>query len=125
MANGRPVELDMVIERLDGGFVGVWDDVTVAHERKRVTRGVAAELAESSGALTQLGDAIARGTEEVSAQAAAVAAGAEEMSASIRNIATSSERAAAGSATAVGAADVASARLTELNDALVRVGAVS
>jgi methyl-accepting chemotaxis protein len=124
-AGGVTVELELTVDSLAEGFVGVWDDVTQAHRSARLTKAVAAELAASASALTDLGDDIAGGAEDVSMRAAAVAAGAEQMSASIREIAASSETASRGSADAVGAAKAANTRLAELDDSVTKISVVS
>lgn len=119
------VEIEVVVDRLPEGFVGLWDDVTEDHDRARRTRQVAAELAESSATLTALADGLAADTGGVSSRASSVAAGSEQMSASIREIAAGSTGAAEGTASAVAAAQGAGERLHDLTDAVVRIGTVS
>ncbi|MDO8106737.1 methyl-accepting chemotaxis protein [Isoptericola sp. b441] len=119
------VEVDLQVSRIEGGFVGVWSDVTAARTAARGTKDVADALASSATELTGLGDALAQSTDEASARAATVAAGSEQMSASIREIASSSAAASEGTATAVGAAGVAGDRLTELNESVAKIGQVS
>ncbi|WP_448629514.1 methyl-accepting chemotaxis protein [Cellulomonas soli] len=119
------VELEVVVDRLSEGFVGVWDDVSQQHASQRATSQVADELAESSTSLTTLANGLAADAGQVSSRAASVAASSEQMSASIREIAEGSAAAAQGTSTAVDAAQVAGERLSALNDAVVKIGAVS
>jgi hypothetical protein len=123
--DGRHVEVEIVVNKIDGGYILMWKDDTTAHDTARATKSVTNDLTVSSSALTALGDRIATGTSEVSASAASAAAGSEQMSASIREIAINSAAAATGTTTAVEAAGVANERLAKLGDSSARIGAVS
>ena len=123
--SGRHVEAKVLINRLDEGFVVVWSDDTAAADNARVTKSVASELFTSSGSLTELSDQIAAAAAEVSGRADAVAVGSEQMSASIREIAVSAVAASKGTANAVRLADLANERLAKLGDSSTRIGAVS
>ena len=123
--SGQRVQVEVTIERIDGGYVALWSDVTAAHDTAQASKSVADDLTRSSESLLKLGAQIAAGTGEVSARAASVAAGSEEMSASIREIAVNSAAAATGTSTAVGAARIANERLEKLGVSSARIGAVS
>ncbi|NMM31835.1 MAG: methyl-accepting chemotaxis protein [Cellulomonas sp.] len=122
---GRRAAVEVVISRLEEGFVVTWTDVTDAHETARASRSVAGDLAESSASLTGLGDQIAASADDLSNRAASVAAGSEQMTASIREIAVSAAAAANGTNLAVGAAGLVSERLAKLGESSARIGAVS
>ena len=122
---GRHAEVEVLVNRLDEGFVVVWTDVTAAHDTARSTTSVATELSGASGALTSLSDQLAESASEVSSRASSVAAGAEQMSASIHEIAVSAAAAASGTSTAIGAASLANERLAKLSESSTRIGAVS
>lgn len=122
---GGSVELKVVVDRLPEGFVGVWEDVTAQQAHEQATHQVAAELLDSSGSLTAVGDRLASDAEDVSARAASVAAASEQMSASIHEIAAGTDAAAAGTGRAVESATTARDRLTELSEVVVRIGDVS
>jgi hypothetical protein len=119
------VELQVTVDRLPEGFVGVWDDVTVQHHQQRETRQVADELLSASTALTTLADRLGSEADDVSARAGAVAAASEQMSASIHEIAVGTTAAADGTAHAVESAATASERLAELSTVVGRIGAMS
>ncbi|WP_052748485.1 methyl-accepting chemotaxis protein [Cellulomonas sp. FA1] len=119
------VELEVVVDRLPEGFVGVWDDVTARQRQERETRVVADELLTSSTSLSTLADRLASDADDVSARAGAVAAASEQMSASIHEIAVGTTAAADGTAHAVESAATASERLSELSTVVGRIGAMS
>lgn len=119
------IELQVAVDRLPEGFVGVWDDVTTQHAQARTTGQIADELSQSSASLTGLAEVLASDAGDVSTRAASVAAASEEMSASIREIAAGSTSASEGTASAVESASVAGERLTALTEVVERIGTVS
>jgi methyl-accepting chemotaxis protein len=122
---GRHAAAEVVINRLDEGFVAMWSDITASHESAEETRSVASDLSESSASLTGLGNLIAASASDVSNRAVSVATSSQQMSASIREIAVSAAAAASGTSAAVGAAGLASERLAKLGESSARIGAVS
>lgn len=122
---GRRASARTTVDRLADGFVVVWADDTEATENARVTKTVAGELFSSSGSLTELSDQIAAVSADVSNRADAVAAGSQQMSASIREIAVGAAAASKGTANAVRIAGVANERLAKLGESSDRIGAVT
>ena len=122
---GKHAEAKVHVNRIDGGFVVSWSDDTDAADSSRVTKAVSGELFTSSGSLTELSDRIAAVAAEVSSRADAVAVGSEQMSASIREIAVGAVAASKGTANAVRLAGLANDKLGKLGESSTRIGAVT
>ncbi len=118
-------EIEADCDRVPGGFVVAWRDVSALRAAERTTAAVARELSTSATGLTEVGAEIAMATDEVSVLSATVAAGAEQMTASIREIAVGAASASDGTSTAVVAAGSATQRLGDLAESTARIGAVS
>jgi methyl-accepting chemotaxis protein len=124
-ASGRAAHAEINVDRLGDGFVAVWSDATDTYAAQRAIREVAGQLGETATTFTGLSDTLAKGAGDVATRANAVAAGSEQMSASIREIAVSAAAAATGTGTAVSAAGLANERLTKLTESSARIGTVS
>ena len=124
-AGETSAHVEMTVEQLGDGYVAIWSDVSDTHGAERAIREVAGQLGETATTFTALSDTLARGAGDVAARANAVAAGSEQMSASIREIAVSAAAAATGTGTAVSAAGLANERLAKLTESSARIGTVS
>ena len=116
---------DLTVDRIAGGFVVSWTDVTGVRERERVVTTVAAELAATAESFTGFADQLTGAVNEVSEQASAVATGSNQLTDSIQEIASSAATAVGNTAEAVRSAQSATALVAQLSESSDRVGAVS
>jgi methyl-accepting chemotaxis protein len=123
-ANGQ-AHIEMTVDRVVGGFVVSWVDVTGARERERVVSAVASELASTAESFTSFADQLTGSVSEVSEQANAVATGSSQLTDSIQEIASSAATAVGNTAAAVRSAQSATDLVAQLSESSDRIGEVS
>ncbi|MDQ1463460.1 MAG: hypothetical protein QOC73_401 [Actinomycetota bacterium] len=116
---------DMTIDKIKGGFVVSWADVTDSREREHVVTSVATELAATAESFTAFADQLTGSVGEVSEQAQAVATGSNQLTDNIQEIASSAATAVGNTAAAVRSAQSANSRVAQLSESSNRIGAVS
>jgi methyl-accepting chemotaxis protein len=116
---------DMTIDKINGGFVVSWADVTDSREREHVVTSVATELAATAESFTAFADQLTGSVGEVSEQAQAVATGSNQLTDNIQEIASSAATAVGNTAAAVRSAQSATSRVAQLSESSNRIGAVS
>ena len=124
VGHGR-AHVDITVDRIAGGFVVSWTDVTDARERERIVTTVANELAATAESFTGFADQLSDAVTEVSEQANAVATGSSQLTDSIQEIASSAATAVGNTAEAVRSARSATALVAQLSESSDRVGIVS
>jgi methyl-accepting chemotaxis protein len=122
--NGQ-AHIEMTVDKLVGGFVVSWVDVTGSRERERVVTAVASELAGTAESFTSFADQLTGAVSEVSQQANAVATGSSQLTDSIQEIASSAATAVGNTAAAVRSAQSATERVAQLSESSDRIGEVS
>jgi X-X-X-Leu-X-X-Gly heptad repeat protein len=116
---------DLQIDKIRGGFVVSWVDVTDSRERERIVTSVASELAATAESFTAFADQLTSSVSEVSEQAQAVASGSNQLTDNIQEIASSAATAVGNTAAAVQSAQSATSRVAQLSESSSRIGAVS
>jgi methyl-accepting chemotaxis protein len=118
-------QAEVLIDKINGGFVLSWADMTDARERERVVTAVAGELASTAESFTAYADQLTGSVAEVSEQANAVATGSNQLTDNIQEIASSAATAVGNTAAAVRSAQSATDRVAQLSESSNRIGAVS
>jgi hypothetical protein len=122
---GERAAAEFSIARLGDGFTATWTDATAREESRRSLSGLAAELAEASRSLTELGDQLAHDTDQVAVETDTVATGATQFSGSISDIARTAASAATNSTKAVESARAVSEQVRRLDASSEKIGSVT
>lgn len=123
--DGERAYATATVNKVPGGFVYTWQNVTAEVRLELLQDELAEELAQTSTRLGGLGNDLASATREAAGQADAISHASEEMARATREIAERVQAATTSTATAVTSATAASASVHSLQESSDRIGGIT
>jgi hypothetical protein len=122
---GQRVYATLIVNKVPGGFVYTWKNVTSEVRFTLLHDELARELATASTGLTSLGERLTEATRAAAEEAGTMSRASRELTVATREISERVHAAGAGTETAVASANSASTSVGRLQDSSDRIGGVT